>query len=126
MPVPSDVTLADKLRLLEDSEAKLRGEVAPGVFAFGALRPMGRIRAYTSAGLGPFAGRGMPNEILLLGHVHFAPDGSIARVEGFNGPDGEKWAKQASDRAKAQGIAADKMVVQPLTPLRSCPHTGIR
>lgn len=124
--MPPDVTLVDKLRLLEDSEAKLRDQVAPGVYAFGAVRPLGRIRAYTSAGLGPFAGRGMPSEFLLLGHLHLGSDGRVQRVEGFNGPDGEKWAKQAGDRAKAQDMADEKMVVVPLTPLRGCPHTGIR
>lgn len=119
------VNVADRLKPLEDSEAKIRGEVAPGVFAFGAVRPMGRIRAYTSAGLGPFAGRGMPNEFMLMGHVHAEKDGRVTRIEGFNGPEGERWAKQAYDKLKAQGLA-EGVAFTANTPLRACPHTGVR
>lgn len=119
------VTINDRLRALEDGEAKLRGEIAPTVYAFGAVRPLGRIRAYTSAGLGPFAGRGMPSEFMLLGHVHVDAAGLIVRIEGFNGPEGERWAKKAADVAKAKGLVATDVKVQAATPLRACQHTGI-
>lgn len=118
--------LKDVLKSLEVADAKLSREVAPGVYAYGAIRPMGRIRAYTSAGLAPFAGRGAQSEFLLLGHVHADAAGLVLRVEGFNGPEGERWAKAAFEKLKPTGQLAPGASLQPLTPLRNCPHTGIR
>src|SRR5207248_2558904 len=113
------------LQDLEDSEAKHHGEVAPRVHAFGANRPMGRIRTYSSAGLSPFAGRGAQTEFHLLGHVHLE-GGLVARVEGVNGAEGERWAKQAFEKLKTiQGLAPGA-TLQAATPLRNCPSTGIR
>ena len=114
------------LEAVETKESKLHGVVGPNVYAFGDVRPMNRIRAYTSAGLSPFAGRGNPTEFLLLGHIHVDAAGKVSRVEGFNGLEGEKWAKEAKERlAKLDALAADA-VVQPLMPLKLCPHTGFR
>lgn len=114
------------LDTIETRDAKLKGTVAPNVYAYGDVRPMNRIRAYTSAGLSPFAGRGNPTEFLLLGHVHVDAQGKVSRVEGFNGLEGETWAKQAGDKLAKAGVLADKAVVQPLMPLKLCPHTGFR
>lgn len=114
------------LFLLEQAESKLQGLIAPGVYAFGQTRPMGRIRSYTSAGLGPFAGRGLPKEFHLLGHVHLDADGKVSKVEGFNGAEGERWAKNARDKLVAAGLLPEGAIVMPLAPLRGCPHTGIR
>lgn len=111
---------------LEHAEVFYRGEIAPGVHIFGAERPMGRIRAYTSAGLQPFGGRGNPSEFLLLGHVHVLPDAKVTRVEGFNGQEGEKWAKQAHEKLAKKDALADNAVVTYFTPLRNCAHTGVR
>ncbi|GEM_PF-6048339 len=111
---------------LEDKEIVLAHLPAANVYAFGALRPMGRIRAYTSAGLTPFAGRGAPSEFLLLGHVHVDAAGLVSKVEGFNGQEGERWAKAAKEKLAAAGKLASNAVVTPLTPLRACAHTGIR
>lgn len=111
---------------LEDREAKYRGEIAPGVHVFGADRPMGRIRAYTSAGLQPFAGRGAPNEFHLIGHVHTRPDGKVLRVEGFNGAEGEKWATTAHEKLAKSDALAEGAELQAFTPLRRCQHTGVR
>jgi hypothetical protein len=111
---------------LETKDVKLLGSVAPGVYAFGQNRPMGRIRAYSAAGLAPFAGRGAPSEFHLLGHVHVDDAGKVARVEGFNGAEGERWAKHVKDKLSAAGTLAEGATVQPLTPLRTCPHTGVR
>lgn len=118
--------LREILKGLEQAESKLQREVAPGVHAFGAVRPMGRIRSYTSAGLAPFAGRGAQSEFLLLGHIHVDAEGHVKRVEGFNGPEGERWAKAAHEKLKATGQLAPDATLQALTPLRNCPHTGIR
>lgn len=120
-PIPPELPW---LAELEDKDVLYSGSPAPGLHLFGQVRPMGRIRAYTSAGLSPFAGRGAPSEFLLLGHVHLDASGRIARIEGFNGQEGERWAKRAGERA--QPHMAPGGVVQPLTPLRACPHTGIR
>lgn len=117
--------VVERLRVLEAGEAKLAAEVAPGVYAFGAIRPLGRIRAYSSAGLTPFAGRGLPSEFHLLGHVH-VDGGRVTRIEGFNGGEGERWARAAQERAVAEDLLATNAHVQPLTPLRGCPFTGIR
>ena len=111
---------------VETKDVKLLGSVAPGVYAYGQVRPMGRIRAYSAAGLTPFAGRGAPSEFHLLGHVHVDPAGKAARVEGFNGAEGERWAKAAKEKLTATGMLGEGATVQPLTPLRSCPHTGVR
>ena len=122
-----DEALLKLLRDLEDKEAKHQGEIAPRVHAFGAMRPMGRIRTYSSAGLSPFAGRGAQSEFHLLGHVHLdAASNLVARVEGFNGAEGERWAKAAFEKLRAmQGLALGA-TVQGLTPLRNCQYTGIR
>lgn len=118
--------VAERLRALEAGEVKLAAEVAPGVYAFGAKRPLGRIRAYSSAGLTPFAGRGLPNEFHLIGHVHVQA-GRVTRIEGFNGGEGERWARAAHERAVAvTDLLAENAQVIPATPLRGCPHTGIR
>jgi len=114
------------LETLETKDTKIRGVVGPNVYAFGDVRPMNRIRAYTSAGLTPFAGRGNPTEFLLLGHVHVDAEGKVSRVEGFNGQEGEKWAKLAGEKLAKAGVLAEKAVVQPLTPLKSCQFTGFR
>lgn len=111
---------------IETKEATYAGEIAPGVHVFGATRPMGRIRAYSAAGLAPFPGRGAPSEFLLLGHVHLDGEGKATRVEGFNGAEGERWAKEARDKLASRGGLAADAAVTPLAPLRSCPHTGIR
>ena len=116
----------DWLMELEAAEAKYRGEIAPGVHIFGSDRPMGRIRAYTSAGLQPFAGRGNPSEFHLLGHIHADANNKVTRVEGFNGQEGERWARQAHEKlAKKDGLA-DNAAITPFTPLRNCTHTGVR
>ena len=114
------------LESVETKDVKLKTTVAPNVYAYGDVRPMNRIRAYTSAGLTPFAGRGNPTEFLLLGHIHVDADGKVSRVEGFNGQEGEKWAKMAGEKLQKEGALAEKAVVQPLTPLKQCPHTGFR
>lgn len=112
---------------LEADEAKYRGEIAPGVHIFGSDRPMGRIRAYSSAGLQPFGGRGAPNEFHLLGHIHLTPDGAkVTRVEGFNGAEGEKWAKQAHEKLAKKDALTDDAKLTLFTPLRNCSHTGVR
>lgn len=117
--------LAEVLKALEAGDAKHRGEIRPGVHVYGAQRPMGRIRAYSNAGLTPFAGRGMPNEIVLTGHVH-VEGGQIKRIEGFNGLEGERWAKQAHEKAEKLGAWPTGAEVVPTTPLRGCPYTGVR
>ena len=114
------------LDAIETKDVKLKSIVAPNVYAYGDVRPMNRIRAYTSAGLTPFAGRGNPTEFLLLGHVHVDSEGKVSRVEGFNGLEGEKWAKQAGEKLAKENALAEKAVVQPLMPLKLCPHTGFR
>jgi hypothetical protein len=116
----------DYLQTLETKDAEFQKEVAPGVFAFGAFRPMGRIRAYSAAGLTPFAGRGSQNEFLLIGHVHVDAENKISKVEGFNGLEGERWAKSANEKAVAAALLAPGALVQPKAALRGCPHTGIR
>lgn len=111
---------------VETKDVKLMGSVAPGVYAYGQVRPMGRIRAYSAAGLTPFAGRGAPSEFHLLGHVHVDAAGKAARVEGFNGAEGERWAKAAKEKLTTAALLAEGATVVPLTPLRACPHTGVR
>ena len=111
---------------LEAKDVKLMGSVGPNVYAFGQNRPMGRIRAYSAAGLAPFAGRGAPSEFHLLGHVHLDASGKVTRVEGFNGAEGERWAKAAKEKLVPSGMLAEGATVQPMTPLRACPHTGVR
>lgn len=111
---------------LELKDVKLMGAVSPGVYAYGQNRPMGRIRAYSAAGLAPFAGRGAPSEFHLLGHVHVDAAGKVSRVEGFNGAEGERWAKAAKEKLVATAMLAEGATVQPLTPLRACAHTGVR
>lgn len=113
------------LKDIETKDVKLQAEVAPSVFAFGSVRPMGRIRAYSSAGLGPFAQRAQ-SEFVLLGHVHLDAAGKVTRLEGFNGGEGERWARAAQERLAKESRLADAAVVQPLTPLRGCPHSGVR
>lgn len=113
------------LTAIETRDAQLQGEVSPGVYVYGSVRPLGRIRAYTSAGLSPFAGRGAPSEFHLLGHVH-VEEGKVLRVEGFNGQEGERWAKAARETLAKSDALAEKAVVTPMMPLRGCPHTGIR
>jgi hypothetical protein len=111
---------------LETKEVELAAAPAPGVYAFGAVRPMGRIRAYTSGSLTPFAGRGAPSEFLLLGHVHVDAKGLVAKLEGFNGQEGEAWAKSARDKLAAENKLAPGALVQVTAPLRGCAYTGIR
>jgi hypothetical protein len=114
------------LDALETKDVKLKGVVGPSVYAFGDVRPMNRIRAYTSAGLSPFAGRGNPTEFLLLGHIHVDADGKVDRIEGFNGQEGERWAKEARERlAKTDALASNATLI-PTTPLKQCPYTGFR
>lgn len=114
------------LDVIETRDVKLKGLVGPNVYAYGDVRPMNRIRAYTSAGLSPFAGRGNPSEFLLLGHVHVDPAGKASRVEGFNGQEGERWAKEAGEKLAKAGALAEAAVVQPMTPLKACSFTGFR
>lgn len=114
------------LGVVETPDIKVQTEVAPRVWAFGAVRPMNRIRAYSSAGLSPFAGRGTPKEFQLFGHLHLDEAGKVVRIEGFNGNEGEAWAKQAKERLAKADALAEKAVVQPVTPLKHCPHTGVR
>lgn len=121
-----DEAVLKMLRDLEHEDSKHQVEIAPGVHAFGAMRPMGRIRTYSSAGLAPFAGRGAQSEFLLLGHVHVNGEGQVTRVEGFNGAEGERWAKQAFEKLKVTRGLAEGATYQGLTPLRNCQHTGIR
>lgn len=111
---------------LETKDVKLMGAVAQDVYAFGQVRPMGRIRAYSAAGLAPFAGRGAPSEFHLVGHVHLDAQGKVSRIEGFNGAEGERWAKASKDKLTPTGMLAEGAATVPLTPLRGCPHTGIR
>lgn len=120
------VNAPEFLLKLETAEVELRGQIAPGVWAYGAVRPMGRIRAYTSAGLTPFAGRGAPSEFLLLGHVHVDAAGNATKVEGFNGLEGETWAKGAKDKLAKENKLAAGASVTPMTPLRGCNYTGVR
>lgn len=116
----------DYLHTLDTKDAEFHKEVAPGVFAYGSFRPMGRIRAYSAAGLTPFAGRGSQSEFLLIGHVHTDPMGKISKLEGFNGLEGERWVKQAHEKATKAGLLAEGATATPKTALRGCPHTGIR
>lgn len=126
MAAPASPARPAFLDSIETKEAKVAGIVAPNVYAYGDVRPMNRIRAYTSAGLTPFAGRGNPTEFLLLGHIHIDPEGKVARVEGFNGLEGERWAAQAGEKLAKAGLLAEKAVVQPKMPLKLCPHTGFK
>lgn len=114
------------LDALETKDVKCKGIVGPNVYAFGDVRPMNRIRAYTSAGLSPFAGRGNPSEFLLLGHIHVDEDGKVSRVEGFNGAEGERWAKEAKERLTKSDSLAEGASVTPMTPLKHCQFTGFR
>lgn len=114
------------LKGLGTRDSTLQGMLAPGVYAYGSERPMGRIRAYSAAGLSPFAGRGAPREFHLLGHIHLDADNKVTRIEGFNGQEGERWAKQAKEKLDKTGDLAPGAVVTPAMPLRGCPHTGIR
>ncbi|MEA3201561.1 MAG: hypothetical protein QOE90_2989 [Thermoplasmata archaeon] len=123
---PSQPEAPEFILKLETKEVEMAMLPGPGVYAFGAVRPMGRIRAYTSAGLTPFAGRGAPSEFLLLGHVHVDANGLVSKVEGFNGQEGEAWAKAAKDKLAAENKLAPGAVVQPMAPLRGCAYTGIR
>lgn len=116
----------ETFRELELADIKHLGEIVPGVHAYGAKRPMGRIRAYTSAGLTPFAGRGAPSEVLLLGHVHVDAKGRASVIEGFNGAEGERWAKRAEELLTKADLLAPEARVTPFTPLRGCAHTGVR
>lgn len=116
----------DFLHTIETKDVEFQKEVAPGVYAFGAFRPMGRIRAYSAAGLTPFAGRGSQNEFLLIGHVHTDPMGKVAKLEGFNGMEGERWVKQAAEKLQKATLLAEGALVNGKAALRSCPHTGIR
>lgn len=117
--------LPELLKRLEVAEGKLQGLIAPGVYAYGSNRPMGRIRSYSAAGLTPFAGRGAQQEFHLVGHVHFDGDGKVLKVEGFNGAEGERWAKQAHEKLKNEGQLAAGATLEPMKPLRGCPQTGI-
>jgi hypothetical protein len=126
MSRPNAPDAPEFLLKLESKEIELAAQVAPGVWAFGSVRPMGRIRAYTSAGLTPFAGRGAPSEFLLLGHVHVDAAGLVTKVEGFNGMEGEAWAKTAKVKLDAESKLAPGATVLPMAPLRGCPHTGVR
>jgi len=114
------------LDALETKDVKCQGTVGPNVYAFGDVRPMNRIRAYTSAGLSPFAGRGNPVEFLLLGHVHVDAAGKVERVEGFNGAEGERWAKEAKERLAKTDVLAANASITPMTPLKQCQFTGFR
>lgn len=125
-PATPDPARPPFLDALETKDTKLKGRVGPNVYAFGDVRPMNRIRAYTSAGLTPFAGRGNPTEFLLLGHVHVNEKGKVTRVEGFNGQEGERWAKEAGMRLEKLQQLAEGAVVQPLMPLKLCQFTGFR
>lgn len=116
----------DFLQTIETKDIEFHKEVAPGVFSFGAFRPMGRIRAYSAAGLTPFAGRGSQNEFLLVGHVHTDPMGKVSKLEGFNGLEGERWVKASNEKLGKAGLLAEGALVTPKTALRGCPHTGIR
>lgn len=120
------MTLEEVLRTLEWDDVKHVGSVGPGVHAFGAKRPMNRIRAHSSAGLGPFAGRGTPSEVQLFGHVHVDGKGAITRVEGFNGAEGERWAKRAHAHLEETGALGPNAELVAFTPLRACPYTGVR
>lgn len=113
-------------RQLETKDVKLQGEIAPGVLVFGAVRPMGRIRAYSAAGLSPFAGRGLQQEIHLLGHIHVDGSGKASRVEGFNGAEGERWAQHAHGVLSKADLLAPNAEFRAFTPLRGCPHSGVR
>jgi hypothetical protein len=116
----------DWLQTLDTKDAEFQKEVAPGVFAFGSFRPMGRIRAYSAAGLTPFAGRGSQSEFLLIGHAHIDAANKITKLEGFNGLEGERWVKQAHEKAIKAGLLAPGATATGKTALRGCPHTGIR
>lgn len=119
-------SLVEALKRLEHAESKFQGPIAPGVYAYGSHRPMGRIRSYSAAGLTPFAGRGMQHEFHLVGHIHVDDQGRVLRVEGFNGQEGERWAKQAHEKLKTSSGLAEGATVEPTKALRGCAHTGIR
>lgn len=123
---PNAPVAPEHVMKLETKDVELAAIPGPGVYAFGAVRPMGRIRAYTSGSLTPFAGRGAPSEFLLLGHVHVDAAGLVTKLEGFNGQEGENWAIQAKAKLAGDGKLAPNAVVLPKAPLRGCTHTGIR
>lgn len=105
-------------------EVEYLGEMAPGVHAYGITQAMGRVRAYQTAGLGPFAGRGLPQEKLLVGHIHTDSNGKVTHIEGFNGGSGERFAHAARDVLHQAGLLTPETAVEPTKGLRLCPYTG--
>lgn len=96
------------------------GQVAPGAHAYGSRQAMHRTRAYHAAVLEPIAARGLPQEVLLLGHVH-EKDGKVTRIEGFNGAEGQRWAERARVEIEKAGLLGEGVVFNATTPLRDCP-----
>ena len=94
-------------------------EVGQDAYGYGTRQAMTRVRAYQSAGLQPFAARGPLHETVLVGHVH-VKGGLVTRIEGFNGPQGMRWAEKARGEVEKAGLLAPDAVVTPSTALRDC------
>ncbi len=109
------------LRRLATEGLTFIGQIAPGVYGYGSRQAMHRARVYHAAVLQPFAARGLPQEMMLVGHLHVVGD-LVVRVEGFNGQEGQRWAERAKgELAKAQALAPEANV-SPSTPLNACLH----
>lgn len=120
--VPSLVpALTDVLKRLSFGELVYLGEVGPGTFAYASRQAMHRVRAYHAAVLTPHAGRGPPQELLLVGHLHTS-DGQVTRVEGFNGQEGQRWAERARDELAKSGLLPADAAIVLSQPLRDCLH----
>lgn len=113
------VPLSDLLPKLAFEHLSYLKEVAPGTHAYGMRQAMHRVRSYTTASLGPFAGRGAPQEVLLMGHLHVEA-GLVKRIEGFNGQEGLRWAERAKKEIEKAGLLAPGFELKPMTPLQGC------
>jgi len=116
----------DVLALLKSirlPEGRYVTEVKPGIHAFGADRPMSRVRSYQTKGLPGMAGRGMSREFLLLAHVHVDAARKVTLIEGFNGGEGQR-AAEAIRAALAQAGLAEGARFEPTQPLKACPASG--
>ncbi|HWG90562.1 MAG TPA: hypothetical protein VNZ52_06885 [Candidatus Thermoplasmatota archaeon] len=89
---------------------------------------MSRVRSYQTNVLNPIGGRGNPTEVVLIGHLHTDAAGKVTRVEGFlgSGMEGKAWAESAYRTLEGAGLLAAGAELNSETPLRGCPHAGLR
>lgn len=120
---PRDLTPFAKAAL---GDVRYVGEGPKGVHVYVIVQPMGRVRAYQSAGLAPAAARGSPQEQLLVGHVHSDDAGKVLRIEGFNGREGEKFTEAARKSFEGAGLTTPETTIEPTKPLKACAYTGFR